>query len=145
MKLVIQRVTNASVSIDGKTISEIKGGFLILLGFGKEDSEDAVRKMAEKIIKLRIMSDENDKMNKSILDVQGEVLVVSQFTLLADTSGGNRPSFINAAPPEKAKKLYELFILELKRLGINKVETGSFGTYMHVTLTNDGPVTIMVL
>ena len=100
--------------------------------------------MAEKIVKLRIMSDSEDKMNKSILDVSGEILVVSQFTLLADTTGGNRPSFINAALPEKAKELYELFIEELKRLGVKKVEMGKFGTYMEVSLVNYGPVTIVL-
>ena len=144
MKLVIQRVTKASVSVQEKIISEIGNGFLILLGIGKEDSEGAVRKMAEKIVKLRIMSDSEDKMNKSILDVSGEILVVSQFTLLADTTGGNRPSFINAALPEKAKELYELFIEELKRLGVKKVEMGKFGTYMEVSLVNYGPVTIVL-
>ena len=143
MKTVIQRVTRASVSVEGKIISEIGNGFLILLGIGKEDSAEIVKKSAEKIVKLRIMPDENDKMNKSILDVSGAILVVSQFTLLADTTGGNRPSFINAALPEKAKELYELFVSELKRLGVKKVETGKFGTYMEVLLVNDGPVTIV--
>ncbi|MBI4136694.1 D-tyrosyl-tRNA(Tyr) deacylase [Candidatus Roizmanbacteria bacterium] len=144
MKIVIQRVKRASVSVNEDVISSINQGLLILLGVGKEDTQDTVRKMAEKIVKLRIMSDEQDKMNKSILDVTGEILVVSQFTLLADTSGGNRPSFINAAPPEKAKELYELFVSEVKRLGVSKVLTGSFGAYMQVELVNDGPVTIVL-
>jgi len=144
MKLVIQRVTKASVSVQEKIISEIGNGFLILLGIGKEDTEETIRKIAEKIVKLRIMSDENDKMNKSILDVDGEILVVSQFTLLADTTGGNRPSFIDAAPPEQAKELYELFVEELIQLGVKKVETGNFGAYMRVSLINDGPVTIIL-
>lgn len=144
MKLVIQRVKKASVSVEGKTISEIRNGFLILLGIGKEDSEETIRKMAEKVVKLRILADVAGKMNKSILDAHGEILVVSQFTLLAGTSGGNRPSFINAAPPEKAKKLYELFVEVLKNLGVKKVATGQFGTYMEVSLVNDGPVTIII-
>ena len=144
MKTVIQRVTHASVLVEKKEISSIGNGFLILLGIGKEDTEVSITKAAEKIVKLRIMSDENDKMNKSILDVDGEILVVSQFTLLADTTGGNRPSFINAAPPEHAKKLYELFVEELKRFGVKKVTTGEFCTYMKVSLVNDGPVTIVL-
>lgn len=144
MKLVIQRVANASASVDGKLISSIGEGYLILLGIGKEDDENSVKKMAEKIVKLRIMSDSEKKMNKSIIDVDGEILVVSQFTLLADTSGGNRPSFIKAALPDQAKKLYELFVEELTKLGVKKVETGEFGAYMEVSLVNDGPVTIVL-
>ncbi|MCR4264074.1 MAG: D-aminoacyl-tRNA deacylase [Candidatus Roizmanbacteria bacterium] len=144
MRTVIQRVARASVSVDTKEVSSIGNGFLILLGIGKDDSEETIKKIAEKIIKLRIMSDENDKMNKSILDVDGEILVVSQFTLLADTSGGNRPSFINAASPDMARKLYELFVEELIRLGVKKVETGNFGTYMQVSLVNDGPATFIL-
>jgi D-tyrosyl-tRNA(Tyr) deacylase len=144
MKLVIQRVNKASVSIENKTISSIGKGYLILLGVGKEDTKEFVKKMTEKVVKLRIVSDENDKMNRSILDVNGEILVVSQFTLLADTTGGNRPSFIQAALPDQAKPLYELFVSELKRLGVKKVETGQFGEYMKVSLVNDGPVTITI-
>lgn len=144
MKIVIQRVMRAAVAVGGIEISSIEKGYLILLGIGKEDSGETIRKQAEKIVKLRIMSDEHGKMNKSILDGAGDILVVSQFTLLADTSGGNRPSFIQAALPETAKKLYKLFIEELRRLGVHTVRAGSFGTYMEVSLVNDGPVTIVL-
>lgn len=144
MKAVIQRVRQASVTIEKKEIASIGTGFLVLLGIAKEDVEQDVKASVEKIVKLRIMQDEKDKMNLSIKDVDGEVLVVSQFTLLADTTGGNRPSFIHAAPPDQAKRLYELFVKELKRLGVKKVVTGEFGAYMQVTLVNDGPVTIVM-
>jgi D-tyrosyl-tRNA(Tyr) deacylase len=144
MKIVIQRVTEGIVSVGTREISSIGKGFVILLGIGKEDTEKTVMNMAEKIGKLRICSDENDKMNKSILDTNGEILVVSQFTLLADTTGGNRPSFIQAALPTRAKPLYELFINVLKRLGVKKVVSGQFGEYMQVRLINDGPVTIVL-
>lgn len=144
MKIVIQRVTSASVTINQKIVSSIENGYVILLGIGKEDDEQCVKKMCERIVKLRICADDNAKMNKSILDTNGEILVVSQFTLLADTTGGNRPSFIQAALPDRAKPLYELFIFELKRLGVKKVVSGEFGEYMQVKIVNDGPVTIVM-
>lgn len=130
--------------IDGKTISEIKKGYVILLGVCEGDTENESKLLAEKTANLRVMSDGNDKMNLSIIDVKGEVLVVSQFTLCADCSGGRRPSFINAAKPDTAKSLYELYISELKRLGVEKVVTGEFGAYMQVDIVNDGPVTILL-
>ena len=144
MKALIQRVTKGSVSIDGKTISEIKNGFVILLGVYDGDTEKESKLLAEKTANLRVMSDGNDKMNLSIIDVKGEVLVVSQFTLCADCSGGRRPSFINAAKPDIAKNLYQLYVTELIRLGVAKVVTGEFGAYMKVDIENDGPVTILL-
>lgn len=144
MKIVLQRVMKAKVFIDRRTIGEIGKGYVILLGVGKKDGEKEVKTLAEKVVKLRVMADKENKMNKSILDVSGEILVVSQFTLYADLSGGRRPSFVNAAPPDQAKKLYELFVLELKRLGVKKVATGDFAAYMKVEIHNDGPVTILL-
>lgn len=144
MKIVLQRVSQAKVTIKEKIVGEINQGYVILLGVGKEDSEETVKSFADKVMKLRAMSDKQGKMNKSILDVNGEILIVSQFTLYANTKGGRRPSFINAAPPDKAKSLYEMFIEELKRLGVEKVANGEFGAYMSVSLINDGPVTIIL-
>jgi D-aminoacyl-tRNA deacylase len=144
MKLIIQRVKQASVEIDKKEFSRIGPGYLILFGVKEGDTEKEVQLLAEKTVNLRVMSDEQDKMNRSILDVDGSILVVSQFTLYADTTGGRRPSFIQAAKPEIANKLYELFIQKLKDLGVKNVQTGKFGTYMFVSLVNDGPVTIII-
>lgn len=144
MKAVIQRVGSASVSVDRNKIARIGQGLVILLGVARDDEEQDVRHLAEKIVKLRIFSDENKLMNRSVLDVKGSALIVSQFTLLADTTKGNRPSFIAAAAPDKAKKLYELFIEELKCLGVQQVEKGQFGAYMQVELVNDGPVTMVL-
>lgn len=145
MKLVIQRVEKAKVIRveDDKTVGQIEKGLLVLVGFKKGDTEGSAEVLAEKLAKLRVMSDENDKMNLSVRDISGSVLVVSQFTLYADTKGGNRPSFINAEEPEKAKKLYEFFVGKLKSLGI-PVETGSFGDYMKIEAILDGPVTILL-
>ncbi len=143
MRVVLQRVSQASVTVEGKMISQINQGYLILLGIGQQDTEEKVKWLADKIVKLRIMADNKNKMNRSILDNQGAILVVSQFTLYANTNEGRRPSFTQAAEPTKAKKLYELFIQELKKLGVVKVESGQFGAYMKVTLVNDGPVTLM--
>ncbi len=125
-------------------MNEIGPGLNILLGVAINDSRIEADYLAEKIVNLRIMSDENDKMNKSILEVGSEILVVSQFTLLSDTSRGRRPSFITAAPPDLAKELYQYFVDKLKSLGVKKVVTGSFGEYMKVEIENDGPVTIML-
>lgn len=143
MKAVIQRVSQARVKVAGKTISQIGPGLLILLGVGKEDSAASAGSLAKKIINLRIMADQQQKMNLSIKDVKGEILVVSQFTLYGNTKKGNRPSFIAAAEPKTAKKLYHLFTKHLKNEDIS-VKTGKFGTMMQVTLTNDGPVTIII-
>lgn len=144
MRAVIQRVSRASVSVTNKEVARIGQGLVILLGVARDDEEQDVRHLAEKIVKLRIFSDENKLMNRSVLDVKGSALIVSQFTLLADTTKGNRPSFIAAAAPDKAKKLYELFIEELKCLGVKQVAEGQFGAYMQVELLNDGPVTIVL-
>jgi len=149
MRLVIQRVNKASVLVDGKVVGKIDKGLFILVGIGKEDKLEDAEILAEKVSKLRIMSDVNDKMNLSVSDlpaqtgVKGSFLVVSQFTLYADTSGGNRPSFIKAALPDKARKIYQHFVTKLKEKGLS-VKTGSFGDYMKITTELDGPVTIIV-
>jgi len=144
MKLVVQRVTRAKVGNvkTGKVVGEIGKGLFILLGVGKGDTQDSVRSLAQKILKLRVMADSQDKMNLSVIDKKSDILVVSQFTLYADVSGGNRPSFINSEEPARAKVLYELFVDELKNSGL-KVETGSFGEYMEIDTVLDGPVTIL--
>jgi D-tyrosyl-tRNA(Tyr) deacylase len=143
MRLVIQRVSRASVKVDAKTVGSIKKGLLILVGIGENDNEETVKSLAEKVVKLRVMADENKKMNLSVKQVGGEILAVSQFTLFADTSKGNRPSFIKAADPEKANKLYEYFVRKLVEAGV-KVETGEFGEYMDIESSLDGPVTIIL-
>lgn len=144
MRLVVQRVEKAKVVKveDGSTVGEIGKGLFVLVGFKKGDTEKSVELLTAKLSKLRVMADPDDKMNLSVSDVKGSILVVSQFTLYADTSGGNRPSFINAEEPDKAKKLYELFIKNLKEKNIG-VETGSFGDYMKIETILDGPVTIL--
>lgn len=143
MKLVVQRVKEAKVVSNGEVVGKIGKGLFVLLGIGKEDKLEYADALAEKVAKLRIMADAQDKMNLSVKDVNAEILVVSQFTLYADASGGNRPSFINAAPPELAKELYERFVQSLKEKGI-KVATGSFGDYMEIESIADGPVTIIL-
>lgn len=140
MKAIIQRVSQSSVTVDKQTIGKINNGLNILLGIHKEDSEENADKLIQKILNIRIFSDEEGKMNKSILDIKGELLVISQFTLYADTSG-RRPGFSNSAKPDLAKKLYEYFVEKLKLSGL-KVETGEFGAMMSVEIINDGPVTI---
>lgn len=144
MRLVIQRVKEASVKTvkDNKTVGKIKKGYFVLVGVKTGDTLGDAESLANKLLELRVMSDKNSKMNLSIKDGEGEILVVSQFTLYADTSGGNRPSFINVALPEKAKKIYEHFVEKLKESGI-KIETGSFGDYMEIEVKLDGPVTIL--
>lgn len=144
MRALIQRVTSGKVTINDKLKSEIGKGYVVLLGVKEGDTEKQADLLAEKIVNLRVMSDENDKMNKSILDVGGEILVVSQFTLYADTNSGRRPSFRTAAKPVLANKLYEYFVAKLKALGVKSVQTGEFGAYMHVELVNNGPVTILL-
>jgi D-tyrosyl-tRNA(Tyr) deacylase len=145
VKLVVQRVKNASVKVieTGKIAGKIGKGLFVLVGVGKGDSTDKAKVLAEKLVKLRVMADEQDKMNLSVGDVGGEMLIVSQFTLYADTSGGNRPSFINAALPEEAEQIYNYFVKKLKELGA-KVQTGSFGDYMEISCVLDGPVTIIL-
>lgn len=140
MKLVIQRVTSASVTIDGKVTGSIGKGYMVLIGIGREDNEESVRKYADKMLKLRIFEDENGKTNLSLGQVNGELLLVSQFTLYADTSS-NRPGFTPAAPPDMAEKLYNCFV-EYCRDRAAKVQTGEFGADMKVSLVNDGPFTI---
>ncbi|MFH1427514.1 MAG: D-aminoacyl-tRNA deacylase [Patescibacteria group bacterium] len=143
MRAVIQRVKNANVKIDYKIIGEIKQGLLVFLAIHEDDQEEKVKKMADKIINLRIFSDKDDKMNLALKDIMGEVLVVSQFTLYGDTSKGNRPSFIKSAKPEIAIPMYEKFIKYVRENKI-KCETGEFGAMMEVELVNDGPVTVML-
>ena len=141
MRALIQRVSQASVKIDGKTISEINQGLLILVCAMADDNEIEAEKMASKISKIRIFNDENGKMNKSIKDINGEALIVSQFTLAADTSRGNRPGFSYAAHPVKGEKLYQYFTKQLQDIDIN-CKMGVFGGDMEVSLINDGPTTI---
>ncbi len=143
MKALIQRVKNASVAIEGKLYSSIDTGMLVLLGVEKSDTVENAEKLAQKLLNLRIFEDENEKMNFSIQDVSGEILVVSQFTLCADCRKGTRPSFDSAAAPEFANKLYEDFVKNLKASGL-KIETGKFRAMMDVSLVNDGPVTFLV-
>jgi D-tyrosyl-tRNA(Tyr) deacylase len=143
MKAVLQRVTSASVEIEGKIVGQIRSGLLVLLGVEKGDSESDGRYLVEKIRALRIFSDEQGKMNRSLVDVGGAVLLVSQFTLLGRTANGRRPSFDAAAPPDEAKRLYELVAMELRAQG-TIVETGVFASHMQIALLNDGPVTFVV-
>lgn len=144
MKLVIQRVANAKVDIEGKTVGKIGKGFLVLLGIKVGDTKEQVDYLVKKLINLRVFSDSNDKMNLSIKDVNGELLIISQFTLYGECiKSGNRPSFTDAARPEDAIPLYEYFITECKKQ-IEVVETGEFGADMKVSLLNDGPVTIII-
>lgn len=144
MKAVVQRVNRAQVSVDGEIIGKCSKGFLILLGVMRGDCENDADKLVNKIVNLRIFEDENGKMNLSSLDINGEMLVVSQFTLCADCSHGRRPSFTLSAPPQEANELYEYFVRRLSESGIAGVQTGSFGADMQVELVNDGPVTMIL-
>jgi len=143
VKALVQRVKKASVTIDDKLYSKIDQGLLVFLGVQKGDSKENADKLAQKLVNLRVFEDENDKMNLSLKDVGGQMLVVSQFTLCGDCKKGTRPSFDNAELPDKANELYEYFVSKIKEQGI-KVQTGSFGAMMDVELINDGPVTFMV-
>ena len=143
MRAVIQRVSDASVSVENKTVAKIGNGLLVLLGVATGDSPTDAEYLAEKAVNLRIFGDENGKMNRSLLDIGGDMLVVSQFTLLGDCRKGRRPSFINAADPEKGKELYESFVEQVRNSCVT-VETGRFGALMAVSLTNDGPVTLIL-
>ena len=143
MKAVVQRVKKAQVKIHSETVGKIKKGLLVFLGVKTGDTEKDVKLLAEKIINLRIFSDKQDKMNLSLLDIKGEILIVSQFTLYGDCSKGRRPNFIHAAPPEIAENLYERFIQEIKKTGLT-TQTGQFGAMMDIELINNGPVTLIL-
>jgi len=143
LKALLQRVAGAEVTVDGTTTGLIGRGLLILLGVGGDDNEKDADYLADKIVNLRVFSDDNSKFNLSALQIEAELLVISQFTLLADTSHGRRPSFIGAAPPEMAERLYNYFINRISGTGLT-VRTGIFGAHMLVNIVNDGPVTIML-
>ena len=143
MKLVIQRVKTARVDVEGKTVGSIEKGFLVLIGVTHTDTKEVADYLVKKLCNLRVFEDENGKMNLSLKDVEGKLLIVSQFTLYADCTGGNRPSFINAAKPELANELYEYFCTKCEENGI-EVQKGIFGADMKVNLLNDGPVTIII-
>lgn len=144
MRIVLQRVKNASVTVDDELISEISGGLLLLVGVGHKDTETEADWLAEKVAGLRVFGDEEGKMNLGVRETGGEILAVSQFTLLADTRKGKRPSFIKAADPEKAEPLFDYFCERLRETGVDSVKKGRFGAMMDVALTNDGPVTIVL-
>jgi D-tyrosyl-tRNA(Tyr) deacylase len=144
MKAIIQRVSSASVVVESRCVAEISTGLLILLGVTDTDTQKEASWLASKVVNMRIFNDPEGKMNLSLLDVGGDALAVSQFTLYADARKGNRPSYIQAARPEKAKPLYEAFVVELEKLLGKPVPTGVFGADMKVSLVNDGPVTIML-
>jgi D-aminoacyl-tRNA deacylase len=143
MRAVMQRVSRARVLVEGRVTGEIEAGLAVLVAVGKEDTAATAASMAEKIVNLRIFNDDQGKMNRSLLDMGGAILAVSQFTLYGDARGQRRPSFINAAPPELGKALYEEFVRALQALGV-RVETGVFQTHMSLEITNDGPVTILL-
>lgn len=143
MRLVVQRVSDASVIVNNETIGKIKKGYVVLMGIASGDTENDAVRLCEKLINLRIFSDENDKINLSLKDVNGGLLVISQFTLYADCKKGNRPNFLLAEKPDRANELYEFFV-KCCREKIENVETGSFGADMKVTLTNDGPFTVIL-
>ena len=144
MKLVIQKVKKSVLYSEGKRFSEIKNGMLVLVGITTDDTKQVASKVAQKILKLRIFEDENEKMNLSVSDIQGEILVVSQFTLAGECKKGTRPSFDNAKNPTEANELYEYFIKKLKFYGVPEVGTGVFGGDMQVHIQNDGPVTLIL-
>lgn len=144
MRAVIQRVNKSSVSVDGEIKGAVDKGFNVLLGVMNGDTEAQAEMLAAKVAKLRIFEDEDGKMNRSITDIGGEILVISQFTLCADIKKGNRPSFTDSAPPAEADRLYKYFCSELIKNGVSKVETGVFGADMKVEIENDGPVTIVM-
>lgn len=143
MKAVIQRVESASVSVEGKIAGACEKGFMLLFGAAKGDTEADAELLARKTANLRVFCDENGKMNKSVLDIGGGILAISQFTLCADVKKGNRPSFTEALEPQKAEELYDFFCKRLKAEGVSRVEKGIFGADMKVSLVNDGPVTII--
>lgn len=144
MKILLQRVSSASVVVSGETCGAIERGLLLLVGFGKEDNLDTLRPMAEKLVNLRVFPNDQGKFHYSILDIKGELLLVPQFTLYADTRKGRRPEFFSALEPKAATQLFDALCLEFSNLGVSKVATGIFGADMKVSLLNDGPVTIML-
>ncbi len=144
MKLVVQRVKKANVVVEGKVIGEIDQGFMVLIGVAPTDNKEIADFLVQKLVHLRVFEDENEKMNLSIQDISGELLLISQFTLYANCNHGNRPSFTEAAKPDVANELYEYFVEQCKKENIKKVATGEFGADMQVTLQNDGPVTIIL-
>ena len=144
MRIVVQRVKRVSVTVEGEVISRIGQGLLLLVGVAQGDGEAEADWLAAKIANLRIMGDGEGKMNRSVMDVGGAVLVVSQFTLLADTRKGKRPSFVGAAPPGEAERLFDYFCGQLREAGVDRIKTGRFGAMMEVALVNDGPVTIVL-
>ncbi|MCP3692493.1 MAG: D-tyrosyl-tRNA(Tyr) deacylase [Planctomycetaceae bacterium] len=143
MRVCVQRVSEASVEIDGKTVGAIGPGLLVLLGIGHSDTPAEVTQLVDKIVNLRVFADDEDKMNRSLLDIHGQMLVISQFTLWGDCRKGRRPSFVQAADPEVAEPLYERFVDEVRGRGVT-AETGRFGAKMQVHLVNDGPVTLVI-
>ncbi|MBM4404331.1 MAG: D-tyrosyl-tRNA(Tyr) deacylase [Candidatus Cloacimonetes bacterium] len=143
MRAVLQRVDRGSVSIDGTIHGQIGKGLVILVGFGHGDNAETVRKMCRKILQLRIFEDENGKMNRSVTDINGELLIISQFTLFADCRRGNRPDFIQAMPPQAAESIYDQFVRSMQGCGLY-VQTGKFAAYMQLSLVNNGPVTIII-
>lgn len=144
MRILLQRVMHASVVVDSQVVGSIDRGYLLLVGIGKTDTQESINKLAKKVANLRLFPNEQGKFDKSLLDIDGSALVVSQFTLYGDARKGNRPSFIDAAPPEAASPLCDAFAEALGSLGVMRVETGRFGADMKVTLCNDGPVTLWV-
>jgi len=144
LKVIIQRVTSASVTIETEIVASIQGGLLVLVGIEDEDSKEDINWLSQKIINLRIFGDENDVMNLSVKDVNGDIIIVSQFTLHASTKKGNRPSYIKASKPETAIPLYEKFVKQMELELGKKIQTGKFGADMKVALVNDGPVTIII-
>ena len=144
MKAVVQRVSRACVKVEGETVGEINNGLLLLIGFGKDDKEESFKPLIQKIINLRIFSNDKGRFDFSVLDIKGEILAVPQFTLFADCTKGRRPEFFEAMQPDTAKIYFDKFCRELRQLSGLKVESGIFGADMKVTLTNDGPVTILL-
>lgn len=142
MRILLQRVTHAAVVVDGETIGAIDRGYLLLVGIGKDDTQATLEKLAKKIANLRLFPNEQGKFDRSLLEIDGGALVVSQFTLYGDARKGNRPSFMDAAPPALASPMCDAFAEALRALGVHRVETGRFGADMKVTLCNDGPVTL---
>jgi D-tyrosyl-tRNA(Tyr) deacylase len=143
MRVLVQRITQAKVTVEGAEVGRVGAGLCLFLGVAKDDTETAAEHLAGKLADMRIFEDENGKMNRSLQEIGGEVLVVSEFTLYGDCSRGKRPSFSQAAPPEDARRLYDYFVLKLKDLGL-KVATGNFQAKMEVSLVNDGPVTLII-
>ncbi|MCI5991159.1 MAG: D-aminoacyl-tRNA deacylase [Sutterella sp.] len=141
MIVVLQRVTQAKVDIDEKTVGQIGKGLMVLVCAEKGDTDEKARLLAQRLLRYRVFEDENGKMNLSVTDVKGGLLLISQFTLAADTTRGNRPSFTPAAPPDEGKRLFDIFVQETEKSGLT-VQTGQFGAYMRVSLVNDGPVTL---